>query len=400
MNSGFKIALLVVGLASVVNVYAWKEITLNKTDSALSLAERYHLATVSRSDMITAIRDANPHVFNKNFVFKTSVNIVIPSSALEVHQALKGKYPLPSALAPTKKINNTNPASVNTLVNAQNVAKAKAVISAKKTSAANDSAMTIQSLQDTVSSQTQAIQSYQTQINQLNAQLNLAIQKIQDLQKPTPLLLQRIENLGYLWLGLWLITLTLLLLQYYKYKNLAYDDGVDEHADDEHTEACIEVEAEALEEVVHDPVFVPSLTAEFEADGPSLQIEAETTEVSSAHHENIEAVEDQNWEQAELDIPDAELPAAHGQINQGSIEMAENHNNEGQQENVIEALAKDEDSRAWHQALLEFYVKTNSQHGFKRHYQNMIKEGLMNEGDPLWEEVRKMYLNKWIYQTI
>ena len=49
-------------------------------------------------------------------------------------------------------------------------------------------------------------------------------------------------------------------------------------------------------------------------------------------------------------------------------------------------------------ALLEFYIKTNNEGGFLRHMQTMGRTGLMSEGDNLWEKIRKMYLNGWIYK--
>jgi hypothetical protein len=115
--------------------------------------------------------------------------------------------------------------------------------------------------------------------------------------------------------------------------------------------------------------------------------------------EDTEVVDtDPEWHQVELDIPASDAPTqTHMQLSP-SLTLEEEKELDGEQQDIINALSNDHDNLEWHRALLEFYVKTNNQNGFNRHFQNMLKTRLMIEGDSLWEEVRKMYLNHWIYR--
>jgi hypothetical protein len=401
MRPWSKFTILFLCLFMMSTSYAWRELTVAKGDSLVGIAEKYHVNGVSRMDMVIALRDANPHVFNKTSSFKAGARLVVPTSVTDVRSAIKGRYP---ALSKVASANGTSanaakaPLSVKvpankTAANDKSVPKpapsVKKVATSTATGAASVAATTIKSLQDTVSSQTAAIQNYQGQLNQLNGQLNIANQQVQSLQKQGGG--NNIWSLGNLWLTLWLVTLAAFLWQYRKYKNLLAEQNDD--IEDEEADLAQEDENE-LDAATHED------QEELDEEGrmePHLATEEIDEEAAAAVRPISE-----NWEQVELDIPAAETAAETELPELSDLDYYEQEEEPapGSQQDIIEALAQHEDNMEWHQALLEFYVKTNSQNGFKRHYQTMIKNGLLIEGDALWEEVRKMYLNKWIYETI
>lgn len=397
MKRWVKLGILLFWLLSLSNTYAWRELTISKADTLATLAEKYRPDGVTRMDMVIAIRNANPHVFSKASSFKPGTRLLLPSSQAEVRQAIKGKYPAlstPKPVAPannvTKPVNNVSKAPSMSAKTAAAKSKPavvkKSVTPSAATLAANQGAITIKSLQDTVSNQTQMIQNYQSQVNQLNAQLNIATQQVQSLQAKVAH--QSIWTLENLWLVLWIVTLGLLLFQYFfKSKRSLADE--EDYGDDEDETA----EPASVQNYEHESTLAYNEAALRQE--PQLAMVTETNVKPKTLSEN--------WEQAELDIPtveEIETTLVREEEVIPPFEKYEDKELAGEQDNLIHALAQDENNMEWHQALLEFYVKTNSQNGFKRHYQTMVKSGIMTEGDPLWEQVRKMYLNKWIYQAI
>ena len=47
--------------------------------------------------------------------------------------------------------------------------------------------------------------------------------------------------------------------------------------------------------------------------------------------------------------------------------------------------------------LLNYFVTQKAQQDFDLHVKKMIRDDLMQEGDPLWAKIRKLYLNTWVY---
>lgn len=429
MKFWYKFGVLLAFTLTISTSYAWKEITITKGDSVKSIAQKYHQQGTSREEMMVAIRDANPHVFTqKGAGFKSGVRLMIPTSVNDVHAAMRGKYPAlstkviaksPAAPTPVKIPVNKPPANNKVLAEKPALAAKKISVNVNTSTVAT----TIKSLQDTVSSQTAAIQNYQNQINQLNGQLNIANQQVHSLESSRT---EKIWTWGNLWLVLWLVTLAAFLVQYRKFQSLLATEPYDDHREEEPLpDDQEEPQIDAVE--AHAPHFheLPQSDELFEEEPQEIdeveEVEEEIIHEPFAMHEEdgrqephlttseFEEYEEapkpraisESWEQVELDIPIAaptlemEIPELRDldkfEIKEAAV---------GEQQDIIDVLAQDEDNMEWHQALLEFYVKTNSQNGFKRHYQTMLKNGLMVEGDTLWEEVRKMYLNKWIYQTI
>ena len=438
MKSWLRWVVLALCFLSVSSTYAWKQLTITKSDTLAIVAEKYRPTGVSSMDMVIAVRNANPRVFSKASNFKPGIQLLLPTNAVEVRNAIKGKYPqvLPVSTSPstppkTSAVKGSTPVpKANTVKSSVPEPKAntpksspppvakivtppvpqpakpvvKKLTAAQVAVAAVQTNMTIKSLQDTVSSQTQTIQDNQTQLNELTGQLNIANQQVQSLQAQVAH--QGIWTLGNLWLVLWLFTLIMLVLQYRKNKQLLgdYDDG-HEHEYQSHHEDAVE-EGNKASTLDNDRYDEPLLAQEVHAHEEVAFDERHEPQLDLGDQRQSRG-QTENWEQVELDIPIVEHQAilengesGESQEHANAFEMYDDQVLAGEQNDIIQALSQDVDNMEWHQALLEFYVKTNSQNGFKRHYQNMVKSGLMTEGDPMWEEVRKMYLNKWIYQAV
>lgn len=447
MKLWLKLGVLFLCLLSFSTSYAWRQLTITKNDSLAITAEKYRPSGVARMDMVIAIRNANPSLFAKASNFKPGATLLLPTTQDEVRQAIKGKAPListasrhdvtssskhkaatPTATKTPKKVVKTaskpsNSAVAATKAVAPRVKPVQAKRGATNSTTAAQSATLVKSLEDTVSNQTQMIQSYQAQINQLNAQLNLANAQVQSLQAQGGT--SGLWTLANLWLALWVLTLAALAWQYRNYRNLktpmseiadtesdhsllephyeaasVADDATDGDEEDEAAEDSIEQDNYAEEEDGDDQADEEDVVEENEEDDALDEDEYEPKEpqIHSGQEEKPKSLS-ANWEQVELDIPDIDMSDTNSDL------LLDKHQDralsEGEQQvDIIDVLAGDETNMEWHRALLEFYVKTNSQNGFKRHYQSMIQNGLIMEGDPLWEDVRKMYLNKWIYQTI
>ena len=418
--------------------FSWQEVSLTKTETLGSIAEKYRPNGVSRMDMVIAIRNANPHVFSSQDAFRPGVELQVPTTEREVRQAITGKFqvnvpatvksntatPLPAAkkaLAPQKIVTGAKaasgaPAKHNTLqqkqvapqasvkpaslpilaktktakqlqknkVVAAPVAKPPVLSVSKKTTATNSEAVTklananvmVKALQQSVNNQKQTISSYQDQLNQMTGQLNILQRQNQDLSAQLAnkeSTFSSAKNLSNLWLVLWLFTLLLLLYQFHKHRSALLNDG--------NTNPLVD----------HDFAsgFEPTL---------NMSLGQESSVALKGYEGEVKASKTaESWEQVELDIPVVSAEQSEPNISAHALEFYEDKALAGEQQNIINAIAGDLDNVDWHRALLEFYIKTDNQHGFNRHYQSMLTGALMQEGDKLWEEVRKMYLSKWIY---
>lgn len=488
MKRQFKLAVLLCCTLSFSASYAWKTVTLTKVSSLGTLAEQYRPQGVKQMDMVIAIRTANPRVFANLSDFKPGVKLLIPTNAVEVRSAIKGKYPAISGVSPALQKSTATASNANALTNngpaasaaaptkpssakavaakaqanskaqaltksaalqsasnkattkatsanassaskaaslhqknasVQNVSAASAntassnVASSANSSAVNNpkfinktssvsnsgsldlvSSASMKSLQDTVTSQTQAIQSYQAQITDLNNQLGAANAQMQELQdRVNASKIWNVSNLGW---ALWALTLGAFVLQSRKSKQLAQeeivaDDEVEENELDEEEATRARIEEEQCE-FEYEPQFHEVKAGKNKA----VAMEAEP-QVTKAKNKNS-ANQKPNWEQVELDIPAVASTTTEEFLGaKVEVDHFEDKTLAGEQQDIMSALENDQDNLDWHKALLEFYIKTNSHNGFKRHYQMMMQTGLMREGDVLWEEVRKMYLNSWVY---
>jgi len=435
-------------LLITTHAFAWQEVTLTKTETLGSIAEKYRPKGVSRMDMVIAIRNANPHVFSSQDNFKPGVKLEVPTTVKEVRQAITGKLQvsLPAetkktlthvvsaahqeahavsarnskekAKAPVKTTEKaikkvTHPAaSVKTKAKATSDKKSTVTVPSSKVhhakavnqasphkpmagaheasnKAAENAAIAaklntnnarMQTLENTISSQKQMLNAYQEQLQQLTGQLNTSQQKIQSLEaqlnaQPQGWWSKRIQELANLWLLLWCLTLLLLLYQYWQKRTRL--NTVSQERDTERAE----------------PILAPT----FEEPILNTSSNAETAAIPAHEHEPVVAPMPESWEQVELDIPINTHVNNEPGMDINPPEFYTDKVLAGEQQHLINAIASDLNNIDWHRALLEFYIKTNNQNGFKRHYQSMLTAALMQEGDPLWEEVRKLYLNKWIY---
>jgi hypothetical protein len=215
-------------------------------------------------------------------------------------------------------------------------------------------------LQQSVNSQIQTIQGYQAQITDLTSKLALANQTL-----ATPVKAQDSWTFSDLFLPIWLITLVFYLRARRQYKA--------------HAQSASQGIAAASAAAPAEPDFTSTAVNSSE---PGLVKEEGTS-----------------WQQVELDIPESDVPVQTNIRLEPLLTSEEKEELVGEQQNIINAISNDHDNIDWHMALLEFYTKTNNESGYQRHYQNMLRSRLMQEGDPLWEKVRKIYLNCWVYRT-
>ena len=366
------------GLALCLPGFAWQEVVVKKTDSLTSLAAKYHPAGISTMDMVIAIRNANPEVVAHGL--KPAMHVRIPTTVTEVRQAITGKMQhsqtntkdvvkkestkkegIPvKAKANTKTTTTT---TTSTKTNTVTVDKANAALLAQ----INADKTTIASLQQGVNNQIQTIQTYQTQITDLTSKLALANQSAASAAANVKA--AESWSIGDLFLPIWLITLVLYLRVRRKYK-----------AQTQKQESPLA--RPQSQQTVAAPCE-PNFTGKVGAIVEPEMVQEGTTE----------------WQQVELDIPESDAPVQTNIRLEPLLTTEEKAELVGEQQNIINAISNDHDNIDWHMALLEFYTKTNNENGYQRHYQNMLRSGLMQEGDSLWETVRKIYLNHWVYRT-
>ena len=336
------------GLGLCLPVFAWQEIVVKKTDTLTSLATKYHPAGVSTMDMVIAIRHTNPEMAAQGL--KPNMHLRIPTTASEVRQAITGKMPHSAVQAKEK------PKTKTVTVAPEHNAALLAQINADK--------VTIANLQQGVNNQIQTIQAYQAQISDLTAKLSLANQSV--VAASASVKAAQSWSAGDLFLPIWVITLALYLRVRRKYKAQTHKQAIQATHAQGVTAPC-------------EPNFTGKVEPIVE---PEMLNEATT-----------------GWQQVELEIPESDAPLQASIRLEPLLTTEEKAELVGEQQNIINAISNDHDNIDWHMALLEFYTKTNNENGYQRHYQNMLRSGLMQEGDSLWETVRKIYLNHWVYRT-
>ncbi len=361
MRSFYRVIVAGSALLLSVSAFSWQDVTVKPLDSLGAIADKYRPANVTKMDMVIAIRAANPAIKSQSG-FHAGLHLRIPTTATEVRQAIMGKAENAKKEAASKKtsvpktLTELKKESTPTLVHkkAPISTQAPASSTAATTAQVAADALTIQNLQQALARQNDALQAAQAQI--------VALSKTSD---------NNASGWGGegLFLVLWLATLVLLFRARRRIKCLLQDE-----------EESPILPTERQEPRLHG--------AEPESQAPQV-----ADDLSDA------PAEAPAWEQVELDIPENDMPAQTHIHLEPSLTPEEQVALVGQQQNIINALNDDQDNIEWHHALLEFYVKTDNQNGFNRHLQNMLRKGLIQEGDTLWEEIRKIYLNCWIYQN-
>ncbi|MCX7123771.1 MAG: hypothetical protein NTV32_08965 [Gammaproteobacteria bacterium] len=352
------------GLALCLPVFAWQDIVVKKTDTLNALAVKYRPANVSTMDMVIAIRHANPELVSH--ALRASMHLRIPTTGAEVRQAITSKAQhIQSKEKPKSATKLTLKASAAAPVKA--IPHDPALLAKM-----NADKLTIASLQEGINSQIQTIQSDQAQITDLTAKLALANQAASSVESTEKTTQQ--WAFGDLFFPIFVVTLFLYLRLKRKYKAKMHQH---------------------VPHVPHVPhVSVPSAgPCEPNFTGASLDQAVESSEPDLLKGEATD------WQQVELDIPESDVPIQANIRLEPLLTTEEKEELVGEQQNIINAISNDHENIDWHMALLEFYTKTNNENGYQRHYQNMLRSGLMREGDRLWETVRKIYLNHWVYRT-
>lgn len=62
-----------------------------------------------------------------------------------------------------------------------------------------------------------------------------------------------------------------------------------------------------------------------------------------------------------------------------------------------QALREDKNSLVLRMKLLEIYTKKDDKAAFDQMAESMLKRGLVQENDPIWQRIRRMYVDRWIY---
>lgn len=358
------------GLALTVPVFAWVNMTIKQGDTLSAVAAKYRPANVAAMDMIIAIRNANPAIVQRGF--QAGMQLKVPTTTTEVREAITGSGQKPTtSTKPQATVKKSAPPVKTKPVEKPPASASIATASANNAQIANYQA-TISSLQQELNNQAQTLQNYQEQIANLTQQLNTQAQSGSMAKSKSYL------SFSGLWFILWLITF-ILFLRARKKNHLLFEAKVRPQPEIEPTLAT---EREEQEPIV--PSISPALPKK-----PSPQ---QHNPVEPRLYESSE----ESWHQVELDIPASDTSALPH--HRPSFNPEEQQELSGEQQNIIREIANDHDNIDWHMALLEFYIKTDNQGGFTRHMQTMTRTGLMAEGDSLWEKIRKMYLNGWIYK--
>ncbi len=357
-------------LVCVVPAFAWREVTVSKSETLGSIAEKYRPHAVTEMDMVIAIRNSNPMLAHAGL--KPGMKLHVPTTVGEVRQAITGKRQTAAQLKADKGVpSDMLPVSV----------KQKAVLKKEKQALKQQ-----KSVQKKIKQKPESAVA-KTAVTPLAPKPATALAPTPTpVSAPTPAAVTPVqsqpvinsaalsttpETSAWSWQNLWFVLFVLTLILYLRARRRIKKLG--------------QAEPFSVDETApKDPNFLHSTEEDTE---PTLV--ADAGEPADA---------DPEWHQVELDIPASDAPTqTHMQLSP-SLTLEEEKELDGEQQDIINALSNDHDNLEWHRALLEFYVKTNNQNGFNRHFQNMLKTRLMTEGDTLWEEVRKMYLNHWIYR--
>lgn len=417
----FKGLILLVSLSFSISAFAWVEVTATKGETIESLAEKYRPQGVAAMDMVIAIRHANPQVISKGL--KPGMALHIPTTTPQVRQAITGQRQSgakdrsvaaePSAQSEekleatpvAKPVKQTQVQEKKAKTKAKEKARAKSEpkktatkpaaksepkserkskptpkpvakpvktyvpVVAKPVQVSNNQD-TINNLQQTVNNQAQTIQNYQNQVADLTGQLKAAKQSSSANSGGIGLF-----SFANIWFALWVITFFLFWMSRQKNRKLMTQKNESKVSS---------VDPTIDERQAAEPRIMPTQT--------------DTEDSNERLEPSLHNVDEQEWRQVELDIPATGAPAQTNIRLEPSFSFEEQQELVGEQQDIINAIANDHDNLEWHLALLEFYVKTNNEAGFLRHMQTMNRTGLMNDGDTLWEKVRKMYLSAWVYK--
>lgn len=339
--------------------FAWKEVTVSPSETLGSIAQKYRPHTVTEMDMVIAIRNANPVLAHSGF--KSGMKLHIPTSAGEVRQAITGQRHPPS------KVESTAGVPKDMLASSQkhtSVSKKEKPPIKQKPVMKSTSHGAVKTPIPTPVAVAKAAAPVVTP-----APAPAPVQQAQPvLSSPAQASVPATSEWPWqrFWFVLFILTLILYLRARRRLKKWERAEGLPASAP---------------------PSSDPNLLAGDAVTEPNIL---------GAVEESAEV--EPEWRQVELDIPESDAPTqTHMQLSP-SLTLEEEKELDGEQQDIINALSNDHDNIEWHMALLEFYIKTNNQNGFNRHFQNMLKTALMVEGDSLWEDVRKMYLNHWVYR--
>lgn len=377
MHRLLKSVIMLAGLALTLPALAWTNVTVKQGDTLSAMAAKYRPAGISQADMMTAMRNINPAIVTRGF--QAGMRLRIPTTAADIRESLASTSK-PQALPVKKPAGSvkTQTAAASPTLKAP-VAKSPAAKSLPPAAAPADNneiagyQATISKLQQALNNQSQMLQSDQEQIAGLTKQLS-AENPPGSNAKPSGH-----WPFSSLWFVLWLITFILYLRARKKISSVSETAPPKQQPEIEPTLAHERKEQE------------PALPSINQIAQPSSSQRTKIAE-SRQHEENSE----ESWRQVELDIPAADAPPSHSRLDP-TFNFESQQELAGEQQSIIREIANDHDNIDWHIALLEFYVKTGNQGGFTRHMQAMSRTGLMTDGDLLWERVRKMYLNGWIY---
>ena len=348
-----QIATLSLCFCIVLPAWAWTNVTVKSGQTLSGIITTYSPDGVTASKMDKALKSLNPRL--EKYGLQSGMKLRIPTTTADVRDALsEGGGSSTAQSSSVQKPNSNNTQSVS---------------STSKQLA--DCQVTIANLQQALNNQNQTLQTYQAKIGDLTERLNGAgSQQVGAAVQSSGML-----SFADLWFFLWLITFILLWRVHLKYRNLLGQKPRTNFSG-------------STESVT--PQQAPGLQAKQEP-----QIDADS--LKSTTKPTLEEFVETDSRQVELDIPAAGAPAQTQMPFTPSFNQGDSQEWAGERQNIIDAIASDHDNIDWHMALLEFYVKTRNETAYQRHIETMLRTGLMSEGDTLWEKVRKMYLNTWIY---
>ncbi len=365
MQRFLKISILFVAALFLLPAFSWTTITVQNGQTIDGIAAKYTPSGVSRADMMIALRSANPGL---GAGLKFGTKLRVPTTQVDVREAITGRTTTASTSASTSsavvKPKKLTPPSPPPPPVSPKVSPPPVAVS---TQTQTNNTVIIHNLQQALMNQSLTLQTYQAQIADLTKQLST---KEANGQIAAPYHFISIENI---WFLLGLITL------------FVWWRNREKHTAETHSTPPVRE-------------MPRNFNRETPPTEPVIATSVPQSPTSSRVEPSLHAQEDEeSWRQVELDIPLAIPPQTQIQL-EPVLNPEQPHPFSNEQRNIINAIANDHDNVEWHLALLEFYVKTNNDAGFERHMHTMTRTGLMIEGDKLWEKIRKMYLNHWIYK--
>jgi len=348
-----QIATLSLCFCFVLPALAWTNVTVKSGQTLSGIITKYSPDGVSASEMTKALKAQNPRL--AKYGLQSGMKLRVPTTTADIRDSLSGGV--------SSSATQSSPVQKRSTNNTQSVSSTSKQLA--------DCQTTIANLQQALNNQNQTLQTYQAKMGDLTERLNgESSGKVGPAVKSSSVL-----SFADLWFFLWLITFILLWRVHLKYRNLL----------GQRPRTNFSRSTEAVT-----PKQEPGIYAKQEP-----QIEADT--LKNMSEPTLEDFVETDSRQVELDIPAAGAPAQTQMPFTPSLSQEESHEWAGEQQNIIDAIASDHDNIEWHMALLEFYIKTRNEAAYQRHIETMLRTGLMSEGDALWEKVRKMYLNTWVY---